>query len=250
MKKLTVLTTVFALSLIFANGMAIAGNGNGLPKGPRYMLNVIAFYNCPAGDFLGSNRHMIAVEADVYDDLGGGKNSKPDPFLRNNDILLSQGDDFKVIDGNACDNRGARFQLPVNPFSCTDPTQDDNDGIIVDECLGDVLNFQAYKVYVRLVGRPGTGIDVRTCGEAIDPDTLEEVIMCSTENIVEVRETGNGKMQFKNRTRELTTVLADVDFDGDLDRVGLFDPALEGYFWNWNTNGKAHAQLVFFPLAD
>jgi hypothetical protein len=250
MKKLIVFTILYALTLAFDYGIASAGNGNGLPSGPRYMLNVIAFYQCPSGDFMGSNRHMIAVEADVNDDLAGGKNSKADPFLRNNDMLLSPGNDFKVIDGNACDSGGAMFQLPLNPFSCSDPTQDDNDGTIVDECLGDDLNFQAYEVYVRLVGKPGTGIDVKTCGEAIDPDTLEEVLICSTDSIVEVRKTGKGKMQFKDRTSELTTVLADVDFDGDLDRVGLFDSALEGYFWNWNTKGKAHAQLVFIPLPD
>ncbi|MEF9476257.1 MAG: hypothetical protein L0958_06190, partial [Candidatus Mariimomonas ferrooxydans] len=228
-----------------------AGKGNGLPSGPRYMLNVIAFNNCPAGDFIGSNRHMIAVQADFDDGLLGGKNSKPDPFLRNNDILLSLGDTFRVIDGNACDAEGARFQLPANPYNCPDPTQDVNaDGSIIDECLGEDLTFHAYEVYVRLVGKPGTGIDVRTCGEAIDPDTLEEVIICSTENVVEVRMTGKGKMQFKDKISELTTVLADVDFDGDLDRVGLFDPALENYFWNWNTSGKAHAQLVFIPIPD
>ena len=250
MKKIFLVGLVVVLSLTLGYGVAFAGNGNGLPSGPRYMLNVIAYDNCPAGDFLGSNRHMIAVQADFNDGLTGGKNAKPDPFYRNNDILLSQGDTFRVIDGNGCDNGGARFQLPANPFSCPNPV-DDNDGIpIPNECLGEDLTFQAYNVFVRLVGKPGTGIDVRTCGEAIDPDTFEEVIICSTENIVEVRMTGKGKMQFKDRTRELTTVLADVDFDGDLDRVGLFDSALEGYFWNWNTKGKAHAQLVFIPIAD
>ena len=219
---------IFALILAagamvaFAGG-AFAGNGNSLPSGPRFMLNIIAYDNCPAGDFLGSNRHMIAVQADFNDGLVGGKKAKPDPFFRNNDILLAPGEGFRVLDGNGCDNAGARFQLPTNPFSCPAPTDDDG----TDECLDEDLTFQAYEIFVRLVGRPGTGIDVRTCGEAIDPDTFEEVIVCSTEAVVEVRETGKGKLKFTNRTRELTTVLADVDLDGDLDRVGLFDPALE-----------------------
>lgn len=247
MRRVLILTVI----AVFAIGFAVAGNGNNLPPGPRYMLNVIAYDNCPAGDFIGSNRHMIAVKASFSDGLVSGKQVKPVPFSRENDILLAEGDDFKVLDGNACDDEGgAKFQLPANPYDCPTPTQDDNDGTIVDECLGEDLTFHAYEVYVRLVGKPGTGIDVMTCGEAIDPDTLDEVVICSTEHIIEVRETGNGKLQFKDRTRELTTVLADVDMDGDLDRVGLFDPALEDYFWNWNTSGKAHAQLVFIPIPD
>ena len=47
-------------------GSAIASQGNGLPSGPKngkFQLEVIAFDNCPAGDFTDSERHMIAVEA-------------------------------------------------------------------------------------------------------------------------------------------------------------------------------------------
>jgi hypothetical protein len=41
----------------------------------------------------------------------------------------------------------------------------------------------------------------------------------------------------------------DLNFDGNCDvRLGIFDPALEDYFWQWNTKGKAHAQLVFIPV--
>jgi hypothetical protein len=245
-------TLIFAVAVaaLILSSPALAGKGNGLPPGPRYVLNVIAFDRCPAGDFLGSNRHMIAVQAGFDDGMTAGKNAKPDPFLRNNDILLSAGD-FGVIDGNGCDAKGAAFRLPANPFACPDPTLDENaDGNVVEECLDEDLSFQEYEVYVRLVGRPGTGIDVRTCGEAIDPETTEEVIICSNESVARVRMTGKGKLRFENYTMELTTVLADVDLDGDLDRVGLFDPALQGYFWNWNTSGRAHAQLVFIPIPD
>jgi len=67
MKKILFSILVGGLVLSLGYGTALAGlKGNGLPPGPRYMLNVIAFDkdNCPAGDFTGSNRHMIAVEAD------------------------------------------------------------------------------------------------------------------------------------------------------------------------------------------
>src|SRR5262245_60114745 len=103
------------LPLVFLiTSPGFAGQGNDLPSGPHYMLNIIAYDNCPAGDFLNSNRHMIAVQASFSDGLQGGSNAKPDPFLRNNDILLSPSpdDSFQVLDGNACDDAGAKFQLP------------------------------------------------------------------------------------------------------------------------------------------
>ncbi len=62
MKRLSLCVgLVAALAMVVP---AFAGNGNQLPSGPRYMLNVIAYDNCPAGDFTDSNRHMIAVKAD------------------------------------------------------------------------------------------------------------------------------------------------------------------------------------------
>ena len=61
MKKIFCFVAI--LLSVTLNYAAMAGQGNNLPSGPRYMLNVIAFDNCPAGDFIGSNRHMIAVKA-------------------------------------------------------------------------------------------------------------------------------------------------------------------------------------------
>ena len=51
---------VLAVGLMIAS-QAVAGQGNGLPPGPHFMLNVIAFDagHCPAGDFTDSNRHEI-----------------------------------------------------------------------------------------------------------------------------------------------------------------------------------------------
>lgn len=55
---------------VIASPAAMAGQGNGLPPGERFVLNIIAFEQCPAGDFTGSNRHMIAVEAGYIVDGG------------------------------------------------------------------------------------------------------------------------------------------------------------------------------------
>jgi hypothetical protein len=42
-----------------------------------------------------------------------------------------------------------------------------------------------------------------------------------------------------------------VPADGVCDtRVALFASQLQDYFWNWDTTGKAHAQLFFVALPD
>jgi hypothetical protein len=63
---------------------------------------------------------------------------------------------------------------------------------------------------------------------------------------------GNGKFaKFENVTKQLLTLCLDTDGDTVCDsRYPLFAPELEDYFWQWNTSGKAHAQLVFIPIPD
>ncbi|MDL1980942.1 MAG: hypothetical protein LWX02_05620 [Deltaproteobacteria bacterium] len=258
MKKLSIVCLAFVMALVVGYSPVMAGNGNGLPPGPRYVLNVHAYENCPEGDFTGSNRHMIAVQADYdYDPVGKNKNVT----LKTNTIALTNSDtcpeavcngkDFVVLDGNACSKGGAEFALPANPFDCGGDTND-------PACTGENLNFHEYRVFVRLVGQPHTGIDVTTCAdEAVDLDgdgVVEDIVMCSAESVVKVRSTGNGSMRFDDVSRELLTLLLYVDPDGDGNftwaRYALFDPALEDYFWQWNTRGKAKAQLVFIPNPD
>jgi hypothetical protein len=200
-----------------------------------YQLEIIAYSgsNCPAGDFTGTNRHQIAVRADVTDNPNG---KLVTDLVRQNDIMLAPGD-FQVVDGNACTDGVARFNLPLNPIGGTldDPT------------------FQNYKVYGRLVGKPLTEVTATTCGtnDAGTPnDTSDDFIQCSTESWISMRQKGTAP-KYADVSKELLTVCLDTSGDGVCDtRVALFDPALFDYFWNWNTTGKAHAQLVFVAVPD
>jgi hypothetical protein len=247
------------LSLTLIYGVALAGNGNQLPSGPRYMLNVIAFDNCPAGDFTDSNRHMIAVKTNYTPDGSGDLDSTQagtwyKDIIRTNTISLTPtptalGNTFKVIDGNACSKGGAEFMLPANPYDCGTGKVND------PSCITEDLTFQEYQVFVRLVGKPNTGIGVTTCAtqDVYNEETLvtEPMIVRSTEDVVKVRGTGKGAMTFTDVSKELLTICLDTDASGTCDtRYALFDPALENYFWQWNTQGKAHAQLVFIPIPD
>jgi hypothetical protein len=199
-----------------------------------YNLEVIAYdsNNCPSGD---PNGHRIAVKADV-NDLDKVKGADPSTLIRQNDIMLTEGP-FQVLSSNACKNGTASFQLPANP--CSD---------LGTSCSVDNPAFQNYEVYGRLVGKPGTGVNVTTCAT----DTTTNTIVCSTESWISVRASGkNSSPKFTNVSRELLSVCLDTDGNGKCDqRIALFSGGLEDFFWNWDTTGKAHAQLFFVALPD
>jgi hypothetical protein len=220
-------------------GVPAFGQGNGIPKelDKLYSLQIIAYApeNCPQGDFLETGRRQIAVAADV------GTNH-PDrqlmsQLIRDNDILLGPGE-FAVLDGNACKDGVASFRLPDpaveggGSTSVTDPTF-------------------AYAVWVRLVGKPFTGIDVATCATDTlgTADPTDDIVRCSTENLELTRVKGkNSAPKFVNKSKELLSVCVDTSLvaDGICDaRYPLFAAGLQGYWWDWGTDGKAHAQLVF-----
>ena len=246
-KKLltSILASGLAISLVY--GIALAGEGNNLPSGQRFVLNVIAFDNCPEGDFMGSNRHMIAVEADAGGcvDDGTGKpcnqaGTDKNSMVKNNTIELMPPDDeanynkeIIVVDGNACggNKQSAKLMLPSDVYG-------------------------AYEVYARLVGKKDTEIGVTTCadeavGYDVDGDGVisEDEILCSTESVVMYRTTGKGALKFTDVTEELLTICVE-DITGANTCYPLFSPELEDYFWQWNTQGRAHAQLVFIPVSN
>ena len=129
-----------------------------------------------------------------------------------------------------------------------------------DPCTVDDPTFQEYQVFVRLVGVPHSGIGITTCAEEpdfidVDGNLVTDEILCSTENVVKVRTTGKGSLKFTDETKALLTICLDTFDDGNFDgkcdvRLALFDPTLENYFWQVNTQGRAHAQLVFVPIPD
>lgn len=257
--RLLSVALVALLAIAIVPAVQAGNTGNGAKSGYRYTLNVIAFENCPTNPFDGSHRHMIAVQANYGDDPRG---QNPRNIVRKNDILLTEGE-FQVLRGNACLEDGALFQLPANPCADADP----NDGLCGS--FGDIPDdptFQEYEAFLRLVGIKGGRIDVMTCatdpgecvaglcadGSACGEDADCDVVVCSSESIVKTRLVGkNNKPTFEDVTKKLLTLVIDTDGDGQVDtRVELFNPALVDFFWNWNTNGRPHAQIFFIPLPD
>lgn len=224
------------LGIFGLTGAAFAGAGNGLPSGAHYNLELIAKKQCPSDAMKSSNRHVIFLLASFSDPNVVGSTKLT--LNMTNKIKLAQGD-FNVLDGNACDGDGATFQLPANPFTCasTNPPCADP-------------SFQNYKVYIRPVGKPGTSLKMTTCGFEAGADGIlgsaDDTAICSTESTLQVRATGGKK--FADVTKQLTTLYVDIDGDEVMDRIGLFDPRLQDYFWSVDTNGQAHVQVMFSTI--
>src|SRR2546422_814204 len=213
-------TVFIALGLAVGTAAALAQTGNGAPNGGHYNLNILGKRDCTPADLTGSNRHTIQVLLN-----GGQKAADINGTLaltldKANKIFLQPGNDFQVLDGNACD--GALFELPTN--SC-------------------------YQVYARALGTPGGYATVTTC--AIDNsgtpnDPTDDVVVCSLGPVLNLNSTKRPQ-KFQNVTKELTTITFVVN--GVVTTVNLFDPALYSYFWNYENHGLRLAQIRFYPTA-
>jgi hypothetical protein len=216
-KSLTIgcaILCVAALAVVSVtpNKAKSASTGNGSISGPHYNLNLIGVKSDKqVGD---SNGHTIFVKL-----FGQTK------------IMLSPGEEFDVLDHNGTDGVAA-FQLP-NP----DP---ENDGVT------------AYSVYLRPVGTPGGHGSIATCATDPGPDgifgTNDDEEVCNTGSYVEVIERRNGQPVFKNVSANLLYIYVDIDDDGDIDRIPLFDPRLEDYFWKYDNDGLKVVQLRFYEV--
>jgi len=211
-------TMLIALGLAVGTAAALAQTGNGAPNGPHYNLNIIGKEQCPTDPQTNGNGHVIFVllnGGDVATNLNGKLAST---ISKVNKIYLQEAPDtntFAVLDGNACDNDGALFELP-NPSA-------------------------GYTIWARALGTPGGSATMTTC--ATDPLTSE--IVCSTLNVLLTRSKGQSK--FTNVTTELTTISFVDPSTGKTVTVSIFDPALQDYFWNYQNNGLRLAQLRFYP---
>jgi hypothetical protein len=167
------------------------------------------------------NLNLIGVAKEKSPELSGGDGRRIFvPLEGSSRILLTEGE-FAVLDANGTDGT-ASFQLP-SPDA-------DADGVT------------SYSVFVRALGKPGGSSSLTSC--ATDVTTGEEV--CSVGSAVLVRE--SGKSRFTNFSRELLFVSADLDGDGDVDRVPLFGDQLQDFFWQVDNNGLRLAQMRFYEI--
>jgi hypothetical protein len=193
---------------------------NGAPHGAHYNLNIIGVPKGKDADMIGNNGHRIFVP-----DYGNAK------------IYLTEGDVFQVLDANGTDNDSAAFQLPL-PAECYGTLDADTGDIVTpDTCT------VRYTVWIRLLGKPGGDMAMYTCVE--DPD-LAGGYMCSDPDWWVELARHKGKSTFTNVSKELLFLSADVDADGNLEHVQLFDPLFDSYYWQYDNNGVKLAQMRFY----
>jgi len=177
-------------------------------KAAETVVSALTGNGAPAGAHY--NLNVIGVPKAKTADMTGDEGRRIFVSLSGKiQILLSPGE-FAVLDANGTDGSAA-FQMPS-----PDP---DNDGVT------------EYSVFARALGKPGGSATMTLCAE--DPTTLDT--FCSIYSVVPVRE--KGKNSFTNVSRELLYAFVDLNGDGQVERIPIFDPALQGYFWGYDNNG-------------
>lgn len=186
--------------------------GNGAPSGAHYNLNIIGVPKDKTAAMDSDQGHRIFVKLQ-------GKSK----------IYVAQGDSFVVLDGNATDGNGGRFQMPS-----PDP---DGDGVT------------AYAIYARALGKPEGSSTMTTCASVdTSGDGIEDTTYCATFGTIFVR--SKGKSRFTNVSNELLTAYADLDGDGVLESYSIFDEALLGSYWDYDNKGLKLLQLRFYEVVE
>ncbi|HEV2671764.1 MAG TPA: hypothetical protein VGU74_11765 [Gemmatimonadales bacterium] len=208
------ITILLTAALTVAAATDVPGQtGNGAPSGAHYNLNIIGVSHQKNSNMDFSGGNVIFV----------GLGSRKDSDAVSTKILLSQSADgvFQVLDKNGTDGE-ASFSLPA-PGS--------------------------YTVWARALGTPGGKAKIKTC--ATDILLVDPAVICSTQNEVFVR--GTGKSSFRNVTDALTSIVLDPVADSAAviacggTTVSLFDPCLQGFFWQYDNNGLRLLQVRFYP---
>jgi hypothetical protein len=131
-----------------------------------------------------------------------------------------------------------------------------------------------YSVYVRPLGKPGGWATITTCAQLVDstfagllPGKFLRALnrecewdgaLASVEQVgQEITMRDKGPSKFQNVTAELLTLVfeVEVDLDGDLTtddteivyvRVPIFDPIIEGEYWEYDNHGLKILQVRFY----
>jgi len=236
MKKLLTFTLVLALTITLGCGFAFAGND--APDAKKvYSLNIIGVSHDKDAAMDDNSGHRIFV-----------------PLEGKAKIELIEGDDFAVLDANGTDGP-AQFQLP-NPG--LDPY------VIGDKGSADTMSD--YSVYVRPLGKPGGWATITTCAELLDDNqTFKDLLPgkyikalnseCEYGGFASVEQVGQditmrdkGPSKFQNVTAELLTIVFQVETDAGTVyvRVPIFDPIIEGEYWEYDNHGLKILQVRFY----
>lgn len=240
----TIKTSVVLAAVFCAAAVPAAAQQIKPPSGPHYNLNIIGVDKAKKATMRDSQRHTIFVALGKSGAVTTNIYLVPPP---------AGSTDFRVCDGNGFDaavdcqgntkpTDGAVFQLP-----CNTNLSGTSGGAAVDiVACSDAFPSMSYEVWARALGKPGGQATVTTCAQEttdLDGNGVLDIV-CSTENVLLIRNAS--KPVWKEVTDELTSLVANIDGDTQLERVALFAGPFEDWFWQYNNEGLRLAQLRFY----
>lgn len=227
-------------------------SGNGFPKGKMaFKLNLLGkLEGSPPFNSQGNN---IAIK---LAEQCRGKNGSTCTVSAETKILLEksglsagQKGAFEVIDPDGTDGV-AKLAVP-DPFedSASPCYGSDPD---TDQCTEE----STYLIFARVRGKGKLDARLCFCDGDDTENCLEGDTYCQTEGVITLE--GKKGQKAVDISQQLLTVCADVDGDGNLDGVGLFDEFdtpdgsvdEESYFWSLDNTGARNAELRFFAVGD
>jgi hypothetical protein len=211
MKKTSIIAIgALVVAGLFLSSVVLANVGNNEKNGfqvngKHYNLNIIGAKN--VGDIGDSMGHTMFV--DLY-----GKTK----------IIMTQGDEFKVVDRCGVDEKPAETEFMIAPGH--------------------------YNVYARALGKPGGKVNITANGKFSDVDTGEKLILLGYVNINRTK----GKPQSVN-INELFYVDVTLSILDENDNIvtvvyeeyWVFDiDELLEYYWGYNNKGLKLLQVRFY----
>jgi len=246
--KSRMILIALALAMVAGTAWSLVGSDGQKLSGWHETLNIVGVQNPKKVNF-------DAVEAEH----GVGSTI----FVNLNDpskINLVCGDEFAVLDKNGTDNNGATFQM-------LDPGLDP---YVIGGDMAGVDTMADYSIYVRPLGKPGGWATITTCAEVVESG-LETFLSATDIHILNdaclwggyasIEQVGQdvtlrtkGKTTFANVTAELTTIVLAVQIlDEDENvvdtvyvRIPIFDPMLEGEYWQYDNHGLKLLQVRIY----
>jgi len=225
---------VFAVALLASlSGVGFAAaTGNGAPNGAHYNLNIIGVQNPKTADMTGDNGHRIFV-----------------PLNGNAKIMLTkaaEADQFEVIDANGTDGVASfMLPLPAECYATSNVTLPNGHDDIVTPATCTV----SYTIWIRALGNPNGKATMYTClvdeSQDVDNDGASDTY-CSDLLYRINLDASTRPSKFENVTKQLLFVSTDIDGDGVVEHVQIFDPMFDEYFWQYNNAGLKLAQLRFY----
>jgi len=219
-KRLSIVLAMASLAVaVLAPGVYA---GNGAPSGSHYTLNIIGVPHDKSWNPKWNTGSRIFVDLSGTTKIYLCESGTTSPCAKGG---------FYVVDANGTDG-SATYALPT--------PSNETGGTCTTTCT---TVSSDYSIFVRGLAGNGNAY-MKLCGT----DPTDSTDVCNTgSNILDIRKDAPPK--FQNVTAQLLYLFG-VTVNGTYyKRVQLFDPILQGYYWNYDNNGLKLAQLRFYDCS-